>query len=923
MEPSPTGFDGSSRRNPLERCPSPLYSQDCPEENHNVPESHQGVNLIDIKVEVKDEAEEEETDLMADQQYGSSRRNPPERSPSPLYSQDCPEENHNVPENHQGKYLIDIKVEVKEEAEEETNLMADQQYGSSRRNPPERCPSPLYSQDCPEESHNVPENHQGEDLTNNKAEDEAEEERVRGDQPCKSEVEEEMPGGVTTEIPRKNSEANLILLLNYKVEDEDIMQHCSGENLITLNVHPGLLNTDLSYKSPNHEEPSPDQSQIFTTSTDGSSRRNPPERRLSPLYSQNCPEENHNVPENHQGENLIDIKVEVKEEAEGEMDLKADQQYASSRRNPPERCPNPLFSQDCPEQNPNVPENHQGEDLTYIKAEGEEERVRADQPCKSEVEEEIRGGVTTEKPRMNSEGNFVLSLDYKVKDEDIMQHSSGENLFTLNVHPGIHSTDPSYCPKHEEPSPDQSQIVTTNKAKKEDESFQCGKAITKSSGHFTHQLTHTGLKPYSCLECGKCFTDESSLVKHQRIHIEEKTFACLLCGECFMKKSDLVKHEISHTDNKPYSCSDCGKCFTQKRSLFMHQRIHTGENPFSCLECGKCFKYKSSLVKHKRIHTGQKPYSCAECGKRFNDKSSLGRHKKSHTGEKPYSCSECGKCFKDKSGVVIHDRTHTGEKPYACSKCGKCFKDKSSLVRHERIHTGEKPYSCSECVKCFKDKSGLLKHQKIHTGENPYSCSECGKCFKDKSSLVTHERSHTGEKPYSCSLCGKCFTNKSILVRHERGHTGAKPYSCSECGKCFTDKSKLFRHEKSHTGEKPYSCLECGKCFKDKSTLVRHERIHTVDMSFSCSECGKCFKDPLGLIKHQEIHTGNSSFTCSECGKCFPNKSIFAIHQRSHTGEKPYSCSECGKCFTQKSSLVKHEISHTGEKPFSCLECGK
>ncbi|XP_075703218.1 uncharacterized protein LOC142669043 isoform X3 [Rhinoderma darwinii] len=70
-------------------------------------------------------------------------------------------------------------------------------------------------------------------------------------------------------------------------------------------------------------------------------------------------------------------------------------QDGSSRRNPPERCPSPLYSQDCPEENPNVPENHQGEDLTIIKTEDEEEeRVRVDQPCKSEPEEEIPGGVT-------------------------------------------------------------------------------------------------------------------------------------------------------------------------------------------------------------------------------------------------------------------------------------------------------------------------------------------------------------------------------------------------------------------------------------------------------------------------------------------------------------------------------------------------
>ncbi|XP_075702320.1 uncharacterized protein LOC142666194 [Rhinoderma darwinii] len=199
-------------------------------------------------------------------QDGSSRRIPPERCPSPLYSQDCPEENYNVPENLQGENLIGIKDEVKDEAEEEMDLMAHHPYGSSRRNPTERCPSPLDSQDCPEDIHNVPENHQGEDLTNINLEDKAEEERVRGHQPCKSEVEEEIPGGVTTENSRKNSEGNLMLSINYKAEDEDIMQQSSGENLITITVQPGHHSTDLSYNSPNHEEPSSDKSQIVTTS---------------------------------------------------------------------------------------------------------------------------------------------------------------------------------------------------------------------------------------------------------------------------------------------------------------------------------------------------------------------------------------------------------------------------------------------------------------------------------------------------------------------------------------------------------------------------------------------------------------------------------------------------------------------------------
>ncbi|XP_044130366.1 zinc finger protein 667-like [Bufo gargarizans] len=69
----------------------------------------------------------------------------------------------------------------------------------------------------------------------------------------------------------------------------------------------------------------------------------------------------------------------------------------SSRRNPPERCPRPLYSQDCPEEK--LPENHQmtnqGEDVTDIKVEDEEERIMGDPPCKSEVEEDIPVHVTT------------------------------------------------------------------------------------------------------------------------------------------------------------------------------------------------------------------------------------------------------------------------------------------------------------------------------------------------------------------------------------------------------------------------------------------------------------------------------------------------------------------------------------------------
>ncbi|PIO29821.1 hypothetical protein AB205_0053150, partial [Aquarana catesbeiana] len=511
------------------------------------------------------------------------------------------------------------------------------------------------------------------------------------------------------------------------------------------------------------------------TSLDGSSNGNPPERSPHPLYSRDSTQEDHTIPHHHQGEQLKDIKVEVKVEKEE----KSGDQISMVEGDP-------FYSKDSTQEDHTIPHHHQGEEWINIKAEvKEEEEVEAyvggDQPFTEEIgmtmkseQEDISLPFDTDgcDVRNSSERHLLLSADCKSEDNVITQDPPGGNPNTQNIHHNPSCPETSMDPSDQGDSSHQSHTMIVNIHVRSHTADRSTDPSNPKESSSLHEGDHRGDNLFSCSECGKSFTRKGNLIQHQRVHTSERPFPCSECGKSFTQKGALTRHEKIHTGERPYSCSECRKSFTQKVLLVTHQRIHTGERPYSCSECGKSFTYKADLFKHQRIHTGERPYSCSECGKSFTLKGILIQHQRIHTSERPFPCSECGKSFAHKAALVTHKRIHTDERPYSCSECGKSFNQRETFVKHQRIHTGERPYSCSECGKCFSYKGPLVTHLRIHTGERPYSCSECRKSFTNKADLDAHLRIHTGERPYSCSECGKSFTRKGTLVTHQRIHTG-------------------------------------------------------------------------------------------------------------------------------------------------------
>ncbi|KAM5142148.1 uncharacterized protein ACMZJ9_016074 [Mantella aurantiaca] len=344
-------------------------------------------------------------------------------------------------------------------------------------------------------------------------------------------------------------------------------------------------------------------------SPDGSSNRNPPE---------SCPRSQYSTLErqkisNYQGENMVIIKVEVKEEPDEsyvicrepcreeeidtetgieledtkatEKDIKAEVVENGQVRIKEEKVPIEIST--YPGDTRNLQRDLKEEEELQVRIKVEEE------------EEEIQVRIKEEEIPMeiSADGTYTMqtcsfTLPDGETEEDITDVSSDEYLVAPTSNPILHST-------HLPPDPpplggsfsDHSYPIPLRTDSRAAESLPC---------------PEKGKDPHMCPLCKKCFSDKSVLRHHEKTHKREMRYTCLECGKTFLHNSRFISHRRIHTGERPFSCSKCGKSFVNKPDLVRHHRTHTGEKPFSCSDCGKRFTQRVHLVTHQKKHALQK-----------------------------------------------------------------------------------------------------------------------------------------------------------------------------------------------------------------------------------------------------------------------------------------------------------------------------
>ncbi|PIO11774.1 hypothetical protein AB205_0176550 [Aquarana catesbeiana] len=166
---------------------------------------------------------------------------------------------------------------------------------SSYRNPPERCPRPLYSRDSTQEGHTIPHHHQSGNLgDDNVVKEEYNEEYAVMDK--FSEGHEDMMEPPNTRNPPERCPRPLCFQDSTQEDHNYAKPDQSGNS--------GDCNTVVKEEYKEEDEEYGVMEEISEGHKDGTmeppNTSNPPERCPCPLYSRDSTQEDHTIPHHHQ-----------------------------------------------------------------------------------------------------------------------------------------------------------------------------------------------------------------------------------------------------------------------------------------------------------------------------------------------------------------------------------------------------------------------------------------------------------------------------------------------------------------------------------------------------------------------------------------------------------------------------------------------
>ncbi|XP_068425207.1 zinc finger protein 1035 [Clinocottus analis] len=500
----------------------------------------------------------------------------------------------------------------------------------------------------------------------------------------------------------------------------------------------------------------------------------------------------------------------------------------------------------------------------------------------------------------------------------------------------------------------------------------CKKRFRYRSLLLRHLVTHTGVKPYSCMYCGHRFGTQTMYLQHEAFcdgdkerlskgkdvaatqlsktptlseaaqmpEAEGKTeLKCKFCTKTFMKSRSLRRHILTHNEVKPYRCKACDCCFSRYDHLKVHQARCKGKKTrlevcipkISLDDIGKGWKNRFGLLAAaEKMET----LECKVCSRSFSTQSKLSRHVTMFHTTKLFKCLHCGSSFSHEKTLKKHRKV---------KKCRTRSKGKNSLL----------PLETDPPTENVTNPLNVIRNRIIHriqpylNKKYKYTCSFCPRAFQNTWQLRVHTRLHTGERPYACDDCGQKFIRKDYVKRHAPKCTKKR---CMVTPRL--SKSTVCKTQQSMTRNPPkgFSCAYCSSRFLLFSQLQEHFlNAHKLETQFPPipsaplqhhlsnipnikeepldESCDEWLSDGEKLISKQDATPDSkvpNPLPCPVCDMTFTNKAGLSGHLRVHTMDLPFQCKTCNKGFWTKKLLRNHnrkcKFGHISESTIRQLE---